>query len=189
MMQENKQNSIQKNDVNGIKSNRRMSGAKIIKTRDIALIGVMVATIEVVKQALAFIPNVEMVTLLIVLYALVFGRRIYYAIPAFVLIEGCLYGFGIWWIMYLYIWPLLAFLTRVFKKQESPWFWAVFTGSFGLMFGALCSIPYFFIDGWHGALTWWVAGIPYDILHGISNAVLCLVLFRPLYRVLKKLEM
>ena len=174
-----------------IQRNKKMTQKNIkkIRTRDIALVGVMIATLEVVKQALAFIPNVEMVTLLIVLYALVFGRRIYYAIPAFVLIEGCLYGFGIWWVMYIYIWPLLAFLTRVFKKQESPWFWAVFTGGFGLLFGALCSIPYFFIDGWYGALTWWVAGIPYDILHGISNAVLCLVLFRPLYTVLKKLEM
>lgn len=166
-----------------------MTGEKKIKTRDIAIVGVMIATLEAVKQALVVIPNVELVTLLIVLYALVFGKRIYYAIPAFVLIEGCLHGFGIWWIMYLYIWPLLAFLTRLFRKQSSPLFWAIFTGAFGLLFGALCAIPYFFIDGWHGAFVWWVAGIPYDILHAVSNAVLCLVLFQPLYQVLKRLEL
>lgn len=166
-----------------------MTGEKKIKTRDIAIVGVMIATLEAVKQALVVIPNVELVTLLIVLYALIFGKRIYYAIPAFVLIEGCLHGFGIWWIMYLYIWPLLAFLTRLFRKQSSPLFWAIFTGAFGLLFGALCAIPYFFIDGWHGAFVWWVAGIPYDILHAVSNAVLCLVLFQPLYQVLKRLEL
>ena len=65
-----------------------------ITTKDLALIGVMIATIEAVKLALSFVPNVELVTILIVLYALVFGRRIYYAIAAFVLMEGCLYGFG-----------------------------------------------------------------------------------------------
>lgn len=166
-----------------------MEKAKKIKAKDIALVGVMIATLEAVKQALAFLPNVEMITLLIVLYALVFGKRVYYAIPVFILMEGCLYGFGIWWIMYIYIWPLLAFVTRLYRKQESPWFWAIFTGGFGLIFGALCAIPYLFIDGWHGALVWWVAGIPYDILHGISNVVLCLILFRPLYQVLKRLEM
>lgn len=166
-----------------------MEKSKKIKAKDIALVGVMVATLEAVKQALAFLPNVEMITLLIVLYALVFGKRVYYAIPVFILMEGCLYGFGIWWIMYIYIWPLLAFVTRLYRKQESPWFWAIFTGGFGLIFGALCAIPYLFIDGWHGALVWWVAGIPYDILHGISNVVLCLILFRPLYQVLKRLEM
>ena len=165
-----------------------MTGEKKIKAREIALIGVMIATLEATKQALVFLPNVELVTLLIVLYALVFGRKIYYAIPAFTLIEGCLHGFGIWWIMYLYVWPLLAFLARLFRKQESPWFWAIFTGGFGLIFGALCAIPYFFIDGWHGALVWWVAGIPYDILHAVSNAVLCLILFQPLYQVLKRLK-
>lgn len=166
-----------------------MEKSKKIKAKDIALVGVMIATLEAVKQALAFLPNVEMITLLIVLYALVFGKRVYYAIPVFILMEGCLYGFGIWWIMYIYIWPLLAFVTRLYRKQESPWFWAIFTGGFGLIFGALCAIPYLFIDGWHGALVWWVAGIPYDILHGISNVVLCLILFRPLYQVLKRLEM
>ena len=28
--------------------------------------------------------------------------------------------------------------------------------------------------------TWWIAGIPYDILHGISNFAACLVLYKPL---------
>lgn len=157
-----------------------------ITTKDIALIGVMVATLEAVKLALTFLPGVELVTLLIVIYTLVFGWRVFYAIAAFVLIEGCLYGFGIWWIMYLYIWPLLALLAHLFKKREESWFWAVLTGAYGLFFGALCALPYLVIDGWHAALVWWVAGIPHDITHGISNAVLCLVLFRPVYGALKR---
>ena len=37
-----------------------------IRTKDIALIGVMVATPEAVKLALTFLPGVELVTLLIV---------------------------------------------------------------------------------------------------------------------------
>lgn len=161
---------------------------QMIKTRDIALTGVMIATMEAVKMALSFLPGVELVTLLIVLYALVFGRRIYYAIAAFVLIEGCLYGFGIWWVMYLYIWPLLAFFARLLRKHEEAWFWAVVTGFYGLLFGALCALPYLVIDGWHAALVWWVAGIPHDIIHGISNATLTLILFQPLYGTLKKLQ-
>ena len=93
-----------------------MRMSRRIRTKDIALIGVMVATLEAVKLALTFLPGVELVTLLIVIYTLVFGWRVFYAIAAFVLIEGCLYGFGIWWIMYLYIWPLLALLAHLFRK-------------------------------------------------------------------------
>lgn len=159
-----------------------------ITTKDIALTGVMIATLEAAKLALSFVPNVELVTLLIILYTLVFGKRVFYAIAAFVLLEGCLYGFGIWWVMYLYIWPLLAFLTLLFRKQQSVWFWSIFAGGYGLIFGALCAVPYFFLGGWHAAMTWWVAGIPYDLIHCVSNVILCGILFCPLYHVLRKLQ-
>ena len=66
-----------------------------ITTRDVAQIGVMIATIEAAKMALSVIPGVEIVTLLIILYSLTFGKKIYYVLAAFVLIEGCLYGFGV----------------------------------------------------------------------------------------------
>ncbi len=89
------------------------------QSKNITLIGVMVATLEVAKFALSFLPNVELVTLLIMLYTLYFGRKIIYVIPVFVLIEGIVWGFGIWWIMYLYLWPLLALITYLFRKTES----------------------------------------------------------------------
>lgn len=159
-----------------------------LTTKDIALIGVMIATIEAAKMALSFLPNIELVTLLIILYTLFFGYRILYVILAFILIEGCLYGFGIWWAMYAYIWPLLALLTHLFRKQDSVWFWSVFSGIYGLFFGALCAVSYFFIGGWRTAFAWWISGIPMDVVHCISNFVLCLVLFLPLKTVLKKVS-
>lgn len=162
------------------KSNLRLS------TRDIAMVGVMIASVEVAKISLSFLPNIELVTLLLILYTLFFGSKIIYVVFSFVLIEGCLYGFGIWWLMYLYIWPLLVLLTRLFRKQQSIWFWSVFSGIYGLFFGALCSIVYFFIGGVHTAFAWWISGIPSDLIHGISNFILCFVLFRPLKNALKR---
>ena len=47
-----------------------MSVKPRLTTKDIALIGMMIATIEIVKRALAFLPNVELVTLLVILYTL-----------------------------------------------------------------------------------------------------------------------
>lgn len=148
--------------------------------RDVAVTGVMIAALEAVKHALAFLPNVELVTLLVILYALYFKNRVLPVVAAFILLEGLWYGFGLWWVMYAYIWPLLALLARLFRKQESRWFWSVFSGAFGLAFGALYSLPYFFLGGPRTAFAWWVAGIPYDIIHCVSNFILCLVLFVPL---------
>ncbi len=159
-----------------------------VTVKDIALIGMMTATIEVAKDSLAFLPNVELVTLLIVLYTLFFGKRILFVIPVFVFLQGLLHGFGLWWIMYLYVWPLLALLTSLFRKQTSLLFWSAFCGLFGLFFGALCSLPYIVLSGPAAALAWWVAGIPFDIVHGVSNAILSFVLFKPLHLALGKLK-
>lgn len=158
-----------------------------ITVRDIAITGMMIATIEVAKNALAFIPNVELVSLLVILFTLYFGKKILFVIPAFILLEGCIYGFGLWWIMYLYVWPLLALITYIMRKQDSVWVWAIMSGSFGLAFGALCSIPYIVLSGPKAAFAWWVSGIPFDILHCVSNFVLCLVLFTPLSKVMRKM--
>lgn len=55
-----------------------------------------------------------------------------------------------------------------------------------MMHGApTCSIPYLFIGGIHTAFAWWVSGIPFDMIHGVSNFVLMLVLYKPLRRVLE----
>ena len=89
---------------------------KKITVQDIALVGMMIATIEVAKNALAFLPNVELVTLLFILYTLTFGWKVLLVVPAFILLEGCIYGFGLWWVMYLYVWPLLVLLTWLFRR-------------------------------------------------------------------------
>lgn len=157
-----------------------------LKVKDIVLIGMMVAMLEAGKAALMILPNVEVVSLLIILFTVVFEKKIMYAIPVFVLIEGIVYGFGVWWIMYLYAWPLLALAAWFFRKQESVWIFASLSGVFGLLFGALCSIPYYFIGGWKMGISWWIAGIPYDLIHGISNFIICAVLFVPLRKIMNR---
>lgn len=146
----------------------------------------MTATLEVAKTALNFLPNIELVTLLVILYSLYLGKRVFFAVYAFSLIEGLLFGFGVWWIMYLYIWPLLAVITLVFKNVQGRFFWALLAAAFGLTFGLFCAIPYLFIGGPSMAFSWWVAGIPYDLIHCVSNFLTVLVLLPPLRKVMER---
>ncbi len=157
------------------------------KARDIALMGMMAAALEAAKFVLSFLPNVELVTLLIILYTLYFGKKVLPVIAVFVLLEGCRYGFGLWWVMYLYAWPLLAGVTWLLRRQRSAWVFSILAGAFGLSFGALCAVPYFFAGGPAAAFSWWVAGIPYDIIHCVSNFLLCRLLFCPLRDVMEKI--
>ena len=148
----------------------------------------MVAIIEVCKFALAHIPNVELTSFWIIMFTLYFGTRIFYIIPVFILIEGAVYGIHLWWIMYLYAWPLLAIVTLLLRKMKGAWEWSMVSGIFGLMFGLLCAIPYIFTSGIYGAFAYWVAGIPFDLIHGIANLVIMLVLYKPLNTVMGKMS-
>jgi len=157
-----------------------------LTTKDIVLIGLMLATIEIAKISLSAIPGVELVTLLMVLFTLTLKQKMYYTVAAFILLEGVLWGFGIWWFMYVYTWPFLVFVTLKMQKNESVMVWSTFCALFGLFFGALCSLPYYVVGGPGAAVSWWVAGIPTDITHCISNFLVCALLFKPLRAALKK---
>ena len=162
--------------------------------KDITLIGMMVAVIEVCKVARAWAPNIELTTFLLIMFTLFFGRKILFVVPVFILIEGTMYGIHLWWIMYLYAWPLLVLLTWIFRRQQSVWFWSVLSAAFGLAFGFLCSFPYVAIgtvdggirNGLYAGFTWWVAGIPFDIIHGVANFIIMLVLYHPVRLILKQ---
>lgn len=156
--------------------------------KDITIMALMVAIIEVCKFALAHIPNVELTSFWIIMFTLYFGKRIFYIIPVFILIEGAVYGIHLWWIMYLYAWPLLAIVTLLLRKMKGAWEWSMVSGIFGLMFGVLCAIPYIFTSGIYGAFAYWVAGIPFDLIHGIANFVIMLVLYTPLNTVMSKMS-
>lgn len=159
-----------------------------IKTKDIALIGMLTAVLLVSKEVLAFLPNVELVSLLIIVYTIVFKKKTIYILFTFITLEAVLYGITMWFINYLYIWLLLYFVTRLFSKERSAFIWAVISGLYGTLFGALCSIPYFFVGGFHTGIAYWFNGIPFDIVHGISNFIVAFVLFNPLYILLNKLN-
>ena len=159
-----------------------------VTIKDITIMALMVAIIEVCKFALAHIPNVELTSFWIIMFTLYFGARIFYIIPVFILIEGAVYGIHLWWIMYLYAWPLLAIVTLLLRKMKGAWEWSMVSGIFGLLFGALCAIPYIFTSGIYGAFAYWVAGIPFDLIHGIANFVIMLVLYKPLNIVMAKMS-
>ena len=159
-----------------------------LTARDITIMALMVAIIEVSKVVLAQIPNVELTTFWVIMFTLYFGTRIFYVIPVFILIEGMMYGFNLWWIMYLYSWPMLAIVVLAFKKMKTAWEWSFVSGLFGLCFGFLCAIPYIFTSGIAGAFAWWVAGIPWDLVHGIANFFIMLVLYKPMKLVMAKMQ-
>ena len=154
----------------------------------LCLMAMMGTLLVVSKEALAFLPNVELVSLLTILFTLVFGKRTVGALAVFLLLEGVLYGFGTWWVMYLYIWPLLALLTWLFRWMKHAWQWAIFSGLYGLAFGTLCSLFYLPVGGLKMVIAWIISGLTFDLVHAGGTFLLALLLYHPLRKALDQLE-
>ena len=155
--------------------------------REMVLFGVLAALTFGAKVAMAWLPNIEPVSLFVMLFAVVFGWKALYPVYLYVAMEIMLYGLGIWNINYLYIWTVLALAAILLRKMESPLGWALLSGAFGLLFGALCGIVDVFIGGFGYAAAKWVSGIPYDLLHGAGNFCIALAAFGPLRKLLIRL--
>ena len=147
---------------------------------DAAVFALLGALLLVVQVALAFLPNIELVSLLIIVYTTVFGIKALIPTGVFVIGEFLIYGFGLWSINYIYIWPLLVVIALIFRKNRSPLIWALISGFFGLAFGALCAIVQACIGGIAFGVSYWINGIPFDLLHCAGNFVTALLLFKPL---------
>ena len=165
-------------------------------TKNIALVGMMAATIECAKLALAVLPNIEAVSLLIALYSFVFGWSGIAAAAVFVCIEPLIWGFGPWLVSYFIYWPSLAvvffILGRLRIKNR-----ILLTGSavfLTFIFGVLTSlvdVGFFsgsFDNFFYRLGIYYIRGIVFYAVHIVSNFIIFLLVFTPLRRLLEKMK-
>ena len=163
---------------------------KHFTAKTIALVGIAAATLECGKLALSFLPNVEVVTLLLALYGYVFGSVGVAAAVVFVLIEPLIYGFGTWVITYFIYWPLVAVIFMLLgrTKLRSRWLATGAALLLTLFFGMLSS----FVDVavlmgftkhfWSNLALYYVRGAAFYAVQVACNAVLFPLLFEYLAR-------
>lgn len=154
---------------------------------EITLFGMLGALTFGGKVAMMALPNIEPVSLMVMLFGVTFGKKAVYPIYVYVLLELVLNGIHLWSINYLYVWLLLAGAAWLLRGMTHPLGWAVLSGAFGLLFGALCTPVYLVTGGPAFALTWWISGIPFDLMHCAGNFAIALGLFVPLRRLLEHL--
>lgn len=160
---------------------------KHLTITEMVLFGMLAALTFALQVVMGPLPNIEPVSLLVMLFAVTFGWKALYPVYIFVVMEILYYGINVWNIYYLYVWTVLAVAAIFLRKMQSPVAWALLSAVFGLLFGALCAIVDVFIGGFGYAASKWVMGIPFDVTHCIGNFVIALVLFKPLRAVMQKL--
>ena len=154
---------------------------------EVVLFGMLGALMFALQVVMAPLPNIEPVSLLVMLFAAVFGWKSLYAVYVFVVMEVLFHGIGLWNINYLYVWTVLAVAAIFMRRMDSSLSWAILSAVFGMSFGALCGIVDIFIGGFGYAVTKWISGIPFDLLHCGGNFALALILWKPLRSLLERL--
>lgn len=150
-----------------------------------ALVGIMAATLECGKLALAVIPNVEIVTVLTALYGYCFGAAGVVAAFVFVTIEPWIWGFGSWLISYYIYWPLVSAVFLVLGKIRMKNRFVI-TGAailLTLFFGVLTSLVDVglftgsFDNFWYRFGIYYMRGIGFYAIQLAFNAAVFVALF------------
>lgn len=138
----------------------------------LALLGAILFTSKLLTEAL---PNVHFLAMLIIAYTVVFRAKALYAVIIFITMSGLFYGFGIWWIPYLYLWPLLWGVAMLLPKRMPPKVavpvYMATAFLHGLLYGTLYAPFQAIVFGldFKATVAWIINGLPFDLIHGVSN--------------------
>ena len=164
-----------------------------LNVREIAVFGMLGAMMFASKKLMEFLPNIHLLGVFIIAFTVVYRLKALYPIYTYVILDGIFAGFNIWWVPYLYIWTLLwgavMLLPKKLPKKAKSFVYIGLCGLHGFLYGVLYAPAQaiFFKLSFQATLTWIAAGLPFDIVHGISNLV-CGLLICPLIALLRKAD-
>ena len=95
-----------------------MSQNKTLSIREICLFGILAALTFAAKYVMSWMPNIEPVSLMVMLFAVTFGWKALFPIYVYVLMEILFYGLGSWNFNYFYIWAILAFAALALRNMH-----------------------------------------------------------------------
>ena len=151
------------------------------------------AAMFVTRVIMAALPNIHLLGMFIMVLTLVFRVKALIPLYLYVFIEGVFAGFDIWWMPYLYIWTILWGVTMLIpqriSKKAAYVVYPIICCLHGLAFGILYAPAQalLFHLNFEKMLAWIVAGFSFDIVHGIGNFLVGMLIV-PLSELLKKLK-
>ena len=149
----------------------------------IVLIAVLTAIATVGRIILMSIPAVNMASFIIIMVGVVFGKEegfLVGALTAFV--SGLFMGMGYWVLFQMLAWGLMGASAGILASRfDNVGFRIVFGLLWGFFYGWITDISAIFYSGTALEITPIIAlylnGVSYDLTHGVTNAVLLVVLY------------
>lgn len=164
-----------------------------LSTRELAIFGMLGSLMYASKIIMEAAPNIHLLGVFTIAFTVVYRKKALYPLYTYVLLNGLLSGFATWWIPYLYVWTVLWGVTMLLPKNMpktvKPLVYMSINACHGFLFGILYAPAQAILYGlnFKSMLAWIAAGLPFDLIHGISN-FFCGILIIPITKILSKLE-
>lgn len=165
-----------------------------LTVKETAVFGMLAALMYASKVLMEVFPNVHLLGVFTIAFTVVYRKKALYPIYGYVLLNGLFCGFAMWWIPYLYLWTMLWGVTMLLPqnmpKKVKPIIYMIVNACHGLLFGTLYAPAQALLFGldFKAMLAWIVAGLPWDLVHGISN-FFCGILIVPIVSILRKQDL
>ncbi|MDD6023139.1 MAG: hypothetical protein PUC06_02715 [Oscillospiraceae bacterium] len=164
-----------------------------LSVKETVLFGMLGALMYASKVIMEILPNVHLLGVFVVAFTVVYRKKALYPIYTYVFLNGLMAGFSTWWLPYLYIWTLLWGATMLLPKElpekARPIIYMTICALHGFLFGTLYAPAQALIFGLDlkGMVAWIIAGLPWDLVHGVSN-FFCGLLICPIISLLRNAE-
>lgn len=144
-----------------------------LTAREIAVFGMLGAVMYASKVLLEVLPNIHLLGVFTMAFTVQYRRKALYPIYIYVLILGLFSGFPAWWVPHLYLWTVLwgatMLLPQTMPPKVKPIVYMAVCAGHGFLYGTLCAPAQALLFGLDGMAAWIIAGLPFDLIHGVSN--------------------
>lgn len=164
-----------------------------LKTKEITIFAMLGTVMYVSKLLMEIAPNIHLLGVFTIAYTVVYRKKALYPIYTYVILLGISCGFSTWWIPHLYLWTILwavvMVLPKKIPKRIQPFVYMVVCAMHGFLYGTMYAPAQAILFGlnFKGMIAWIVAGLPWDMIHGVSN-FFCGMLIVPIIMVLRIAE-
>lgn len=157
----------------------------------IALLGMLTTLCYVSRLLFQFLPNVQPVTVIILLITQVWGTRDGLIVATLsILVSNINLGMGVWTLAQVVSFAVIVLLTGSLfrlKFDRAPFIIkALYAGLVGYLYGFVISAvqaPFFGIQSFW---AYYISGIPFDTMHALGNSAFYILLAPILIPLLKK---
>lgn len=151
-------------------------------TESIVLLAILIATASIGRLILISIPSVNLQSFIVIMVGIVFGKKEGFIVGYLsALVTAMILGIGPWVVFQIIGWGLMGLTAGLIaEKLDNIVFRVAFGLAWGLLYGWIADLSGIFYLGsinLGSVLGLFISSFPFDMLHGVSNAVLLAVFY------------